>query len=286
MYSCTDVVAVIVSWNCGGGIFDCVRALCAQVAEVLILDNNSSGESKSILQQLEGEPACTVRYGSENAGIAARLNEALLYAAEGGYPLLLTMDQDAVLHDGCVQSMLDVLNASQEIAAVGPYQSTIRSVGQHPEGYIIKDYLITAGCLVRVQAAKACGGYRTELFVDQVDIAFSLALRACGYKLALSVDAGMEHAVGVYETRRLCGLQLRYLSHSPDRYYSMFRNTRFTVRNYWKRFPLFCLKMLLVQDISGLRTILEKDGCRKVCRAWKGIFDGWRMDCGAQDRGL
>lgn len=283
MVSGADVLAAIVSWNCDEGIAEALHALRGQVGAVLILDNHSCEESLRVLKQLENEPACTVVYGAENAGIAVRLNEALAYAAAHGYRLLLTMDQDAVLCEGCVQSLLSVLNENPAIAAVGPYQSTLRSIAPHPDGYMEKDYLITAGCLVLVQEAQACGGYMTQLFVDMVDIAFSLSLRSHGHKLALATNARMEHEVGVYETRSILGLRFRYLSHSPARYYSMFRNTRFTVRMFLRKYPLFCVKLLLVQDVAGLRTIFENNGIKKVRAAWKGILDGWLTSCGRPD---
>lgn len=271
LYQKDDVLAVIVSYNCSEVIRKNVDSLVKQVSSLVIFDNGSDQESIDILTELEQiYENCRVVYDSENKGIAARLNQGIAEAKKLQKPLLLTMDQDTVLDADCVEKQLAVLNKDETVASVG-----IKRTEKNPEKeYYYKDYLITSGTLSIVERVEKAGGYRDELFVDMVDIDISLALRKAGYNLAITNGAGMNHKVGEYEEKKILGITHRYLSHSPQRFYSLYKNTVIINRLYKKDFRKFCFKLNFFKVVEFIKICLEKDSREKYRNAIQGIKDG------------
>ena len=117
--------------------------------------------------------------------MAQRLNEALVWADNNGYRLLLMMDQDTVLLDGCVEKMLFVMNQDERYASVGPNRKH-----KLTHGFKETTYLITSGNLVVIQAAKKAGGFMSDLFIDLVDIEFSLGWKSmsCCFKWSFNAS--------------------------------------------------------------------------------------------------
>lgn len=278
MYKMADVCAVIVSYNCTNVIFENIHSLLKQTAQLLIIDNASCERSKNILSRYENEPNIMVVYCRENAGIAKRLNDALFWAADHGYKLLLTMDQDTVLHDNCVRHMLEVLNADVRNVSVGPNRKT-KNDAAHPKNSwnIDASYLITSGNLVKVDNALYVGGYMTDLFIDLVDIEFSLALRSAGNLLKIAKNARMDHKVGEYEFNSLMGFNFCYLSHSPKRFYYIYRNHVIIIKKYFLKYPFFCMKMMFFLTLDSFKVIFEKKSKEKIKEAFKGIIDGMKF---------
>lgn len=268
MYKSTDICAVIVTYNCEAAIHDNIAALLKQVQHVLIIDNHSKQESRELLESWSNDERITLIFNEKNDGISICLNAALRFAQENQYQLLLTMDQDCVLYDDCVEKLLTALNQNKDAAAVGPNRKPERTDTRE------KSYLITSGCLVIVQRALEAGGYDNDLFVDMVDFDFSLALRKKGYRLLMVGNAYMHHKVGVYEENVILGKKFRYLSHSPDRFYHMYRGRVILLKKYFSKFPLFCIKMMLVTAKETLTMQFEANAKEKNSKMRKGVKSG------------
>ncbi len=268
MYQSTDICAVIVTYNCEPAINDNIASLLKQVQHVLIVDNHSKPESREILKSWNNHEHVTLIFNEKNEGISMSLNAALQFAQENRYPLLLTMDQDCVLYEECVEKLLVELNQNEDVAAVGPNRKPERTDTRE------KSYLITSGCLVVVEKAVEAGGYDNDLFVDMVDFDFSLALRKKGYRLLMVGNAYMHHKVGVYEENMILGKKYRYLSHSPDRFYHMYRGKVILIKKYFSKFPLFCMKMMLITAKETLTMQFEANAKEKNSKMCKGVKSG------------
>lgn len=270
IYTIKDVMAVIVSFNCDEVIIQNVESLKNQVAEIVIMDNNSSSYSIEILNKLKEMNNCNVILHDSNEGISKRLNQTIKLAKEKGFKLLLTMDQDTVLAKDCVKSMVDVINHDNTLGAVGPK----RCNEKEGKEYCYKDYLITSGNLLRLDIFDEQLRYDENLFVDMVDIDMSLALRSINYKLAISNKANMKHKVGLPEERKFGKLVYRYYSHSPQRFYSIYHNLVYIEKKYFKKYPGFCLKLVVSLMIDYFKIALENEHREKYANANKGIYDG------------
>ncbi len=270
IYTIEDVMAVIVSFNCDEVIIRNVESLKNQVAEIVIMDNNSTGDSMKILNRLKNINNCIVILHDSNEGISKRLNQTVKLAKEKGFKFLLTMDQDTVLSKDCVKNMLDVINHDNTIGAVGPK----RFNKKEGKEYYYKDYLITSGNLLRLDIFDKHLEYDENLFIDMVDIDISLAIRSINYKLAISNRANMEHKVGLPEERKFGRLIYRYYSHSPRRFYSIYHNLIYIEKKYFKKYPGFCLKLFVSLMIDYLKIFLENECREKFANANKGLHDG------------
>ena len=269
MYEIKDVCAVIVSYNCDGVILDNIDSLLKQTGHILVLDNGSCEESKKHIEGYKDKENVTAIYHKTNEGIAKRLNEALAWAEENGYPLLLTMDQDTILDENCVIQMLKVMNREPRCASVGPNRK-----GNRIKKSREVSYLITSGNLVNIKFAQQAGGYYSDLFIDLVDIEFSLALRRAGFLLYVADKAFMKHKVGEYETNRVLGSEIKYLSHSPKRFYYIYRNHTIIVREYFSQYPAFCTKILLLLAVDTGKLLFEANKGEKLCMLKRGLRDG------------
>lgn len=268
-YTIEDVMAVIVSFNCDEVLIKNVESLKNQVAEVVIMDNNSTGYSMEILNSLKEINNCIVILHDSNEGISKRLNQAIKLAKEKGFKLLLTMDQDTVLSKDCVKSMVNVINHDNTIGAVGPK----RCNEKEGKEYYYKDYLITSGNLLRLDIFDRHLEYDENLFIDMVDIDMSLAIKSINYKLAISNKANMKHKVGLPEERKFGKLTYRYYSHSPQRFYSIYHNLIYIEKKYFKKYPSFCLKLFVSLMIDYFKIGLENECREKFANANKGIHD-------------
>lgn len=270
LYSKEDVLAVVVTFNCEPLLLDNIKSLRNQVSKIIVIDNNSKQDSKKYLEL--AKEYCTIIYEVENKGIPFRLNEAIDIAQKEGYKLLLTMDQDTVLALDAVGYMLDVLNNDMKVASVGP----ARRSRYEDKDYYYKDYLITSGNLVKVDALIDAGRYDSSLFVDMVDIDISLALRKKKYNLAISNKASMKHKVGEYEERQILGLKRKYLSHGSFRFYQIYKNLVIVEKRYIKFFPLFCIKLAITHLGDFLLIMFENDSKNKYKSAMRGMIDAYK----------
>ncbi len=210
----TGVAAVVVSYEPDLETFlPSLAATAAQVDRVLVVDNGSSNQAR-LAVELARMPTVVAILQSDNLGIATALNAGVRRLAEDGrHAWLLTLDQDTVLHERAVETVLDAfagLDAAVQrrcgvVALAYPGDGSPRSgvhrpgrrsrFGEVGGGFRERRLLITSGNLVRRQVAETVP-YEDELFVDQVDTAFSLAVRARGWSLLEYATALMDHRVG------------------------------------------------------------------------------------------
>lgn len=272
MYTVRDVCAVIISYNDILAIQNNIGSILQQSDRVLIIDNASDNKCVSKLKELEESGSIEVIYDNKNRGIAFQLNRALEYCREKGYRLLLTMDQDTLLMPYCVREMLDVLNSKNDIGSIGPNREYPK--WKERSSFRTTNYLITSGSIVDVDKAIMAGGYCNELFIDMVDIDFSLALRCAGYRVGIATRARMMHQVGNMEQNKFLCFHVKYLSHTPMRFYYIYRNRQIVCKKYFNQMPRYCIKMWVSLFLNSFSIIKEKNFYRKMKMALRGTREG------------
>ncbi|WP_243055521.1 glycosyltransferase family 2 protein [Pseudomonas sp. BP01] len=110
-----DIDVVIVNWNSGTQIRDCINSLKASItmgqARVIVVDNGSTDGSD---QGLEQEGVRVLRTGA-NLGFARACN---LGAAEGDAPFVLFLNPDAAVYPGTLDYVLSFIRSPRN-AKVG-----------------------------------------------------------------------------------------------------------------------------------------------------------------------
>jgi GT2 family glycosyltransferase len=113
------VSAVVVSFNTGPVLFDCLAALNADAAidEIVLVDNGNPVQTLDQLNELYGKSArVKVVGGGINRGFAAGVNFG---AARAKGDRLLIINPDAVLQKGAVEALAAALAGAAEPAVVG-----------------------------------------------------------------------------------------------------------------------------------------------------------------------
>lgn len=231
-YSKKDVAAIIVTYN-GGDVRESVYSVLKQVAFAIIVDNGSLKESIDYLKEFETDNAKVI-FLEKNYGQAIALNVGIKEAKKLGYALVLTMDQDSILEDGCVNELISYVD--EEYVSVGP---NYREIQKKDKFWKVR-YLITSGNLILLDKLMEVGGFNEKMFIDSVDFDISLKIRKAGYKLAVVNNAKMKHSIG----EKIVGKNGNvYQEHSEIRHYYIARNHRYIIHTFWSVDPVFCLKL-------------------------------------------
>ncbi len=116
--SAERVAAVIVNYNAGDYLLECVRSLRdADVVHIVVADNASSDDSLSALRA--ADPAVIVVETGGNFGYGGGVNRGVL-AAPAGADVLLVCNPDLTIEPVAVKAMLTALDADPELGIVGP----------------------------------------------------------------------------------------------------------------------------------------------------------------------
>ena len=278
--STTNVCAVVVAYYPDDGFETRLERLLPQVAMLLIVDNTPGVGFFSERIQTKWAGTIYLIRNHANKGIAIALNQGLDFAAERGFPWLLTLDQDT----HCYPDMVSILSKAYAQCEKAPaviganyldrQNHRIKVNKQRKMEYVVQKTVITSGCLVDVSIAKSIHGFREDYFIDQVDHEFCLRIRSMGKQVVISSQPAMEHAVG-----QSGGAWIPLLgilpNHPPIRKYYIARNTVVTVAKYWRHEPVWCA-IRLIRLFLGLleMALFEKHRLRKVCAFFSGIVDG------------
>jgi len=213
------ISSILVTYNSADTIEDCLKSL--QMAfrdregEIIIIDNNSSDATKTLLEKLSSRER--IIYFPNNRGFAFAVNKGISIA-KGEYILLV--NPDLIIDWHCINEMLNFLKIHKWIAAVGPrliYPNgdhqlscrrypTIRAVissqigfttklfGASPlDIYMMKDmifnspteveWIIGACIMIKRVAIEDIGMFDEKFFLYREDTDWCYRASNCGWKI-------------------------------------------------------------------------------------------------------
>ncbi len=225
----SDVAAIIVNYNAGAALVDCVHSLRADgVQRIVVVDNGSTDGSAAVVDVTLVEAGGNLGYGmGANRGVAATTQ-----------PYLLVLNPDVVVEPGTVKALVAALERDPALAVVGPRVETpdgdlYPSVRRFPHlavaaghaflGYVAPDnrfsrayklldwdhgaagYVdwVSGSCLMaRREAYEAVGGFDPAYFmyVEDVDLCWRLARR--GWKVGYDPAGRVVHTGGLSTDQR------------------------------------------------------------------------------------
>lgn len=245
MSSKPRVLAVIVTYHSPRStLLRLLRTLATQVDCGIIVNNSSTLPLPELVLCQYG---FEYRQMPSNVGLASALNVGFEWARERGADFVISFDQDSKPAPDMTRQLLHAYTklsaAGERVGAVGPQQVDSRTGRLSPfiaPIFLLRqrvipaigeclavDHLITSGCLVPMHIWCQSGKFLDALFIDYVDIEWSLRLRHQGWNLYGVRDAVMQHTIGS-DVHRL-GVR-NVLSHHPHRHYYMFRNAVFLLK--------------------------------------------------------
>jgi rhamnosyltransferase len=213
------VAAAVVTFNPNPDQLEHIRRLANTFDAVVVADNSEPGHNPI--------PGVEWVAMGGNKGVGAALNAACRRAKELGYEWLLTLDQDADIHESSLRLYLAAFNAYDDkdrTAIIAPGASPRDP--EKPGGDIRDlDVVMTSGCLTNLDVWKRIGGYTEELFIDGVDHDFCLNARTHGYRVVAISNVRMLHQPGRLKSVVTFRGSPAILSwHPPHRLYYMARN--------------------------------------------------------------
>ena len=284
------IFAVIVTFQPDGELLArLVDSLYPQVSGGIVVNN---GSGLPLAHSYFHRSNFTVKHLQANRGVATALNAGFQWALAQNADFVLTFDQDsepaADMVSRLVLAYQNLVASGQKVGAVGPQQVDRRTGRRAPflapisrrrrrvvpeAGETVEvDHLITSGCLVPIHAWKEGGAFLEELFIDYVDIEWSLRVRHHGWHLFGVGGATLTHSIGD-KVARWWGWQFPW--HSPVRHYFIFRNGTYLqklphVPMGWKLFDALQLAKKLV-----VFTLVGRPRIAHLSAMLRGMRDGW-----------
>lgn len=269
---------------------------CDEADEVICVDNGGGPDADRRAAALAAQRVRVVQMPS-NVGLGAAHNRGIALARELGCSHVVLGDQDSQPRPGMVGELLRVeraaLDRGLEVAAVGPRcldsdsgriagfvrcaPLSFRGVPCDDEtGWVVADFLISSGSLIRMAALDAVGPMDEGLFIDLVDTEWFLRARHAGRVAIGACGAWMVHRLGEETLEIRLGRTRTVPVHKPFRYYYMFRNSlllyrRRYVKRSWVVPDLVKLGQLAL--FFGVIHRARRDNARMMLA---GIVDGLR----------
>ncbi|MBI3230928.1 MAG: glycosyltransferase family 2 protein [Burkholderiales bacterium] len=217
-----------------------LEKLKLQTSTVLVVDNGSVARQEIASAVM----ALGVHYLQlpSNIGLAAGFNRGIHWALQQHASHVILFDQDSLPTPSMLRQLLfaekQILTMGLPLAALGPAYVDVKS---HQMGAVIgperwftrrkykpdfamlieAGYLISSGQLIRTSVLQKVGLMREELFIDAVDIEWSLRARQQGLRNFVVADALMQHNLG---DAKLSIGKTEIALHSPLRHYYIIRN--------------------------------------------------------------
>lgn len=242
-----NVAGIIVTYNPDLKILkSALQASSPQLEIIYLVDNNSSNftDIEKIVEDIGGVKIIKL---DVNLGLASAQNVAINEAKKNvNIGFIILFDQDSIIENGFINSLLLDDSAlrlgGRKVGAIGPifydptngyiYPATVY-LGPFIKRVAIQNsplettYLIASGCLIRMDVLEEIGLMKDELFIDYIDVEWSLRAKSKGYNLFMSPNAKMAHTIGD-DRRNILGRTVSV--HSPFRRYFLVRNSFFMIR--------------------------------------------------------
>lgn len=248
------------------------------IDKLLLWDNtpNDNGYKDELISI--DEKKIIYKTDGRNRGISAALNYAVTFAANNKFDFLLTMDQDSYWQNFDVY--IQCHNKLRNIA-VGIYSPSVNSSKIHDTAseYTEVDHAITSGSIFPIKMVNRIGSFRSDFFVDGIDIEYGYRAKSNGYKTIRINSACLMQIFGKNTPRKLLGFKYSVPEYPACRLYEILRNHIIVWRTYptviskqskrtivFTYFFRFFIDILLFQDKKSA----------KLSALISGVFDGLR----------
>jgi rhamnosyltransferase len=275
-----DICAIIVSYNIGKRINECVNSILNQVNEIVIVDNGSNSETVDELKKLELHNKIRVIYNKDNYGIAKALNTGVRYAIQKKYVWVLTLDHDSIASKDMISKMAKTYCLISYKDNIGVICSNVYDINKC--GYIIENdslhndfrelkVAIQSGSLIKTSVFKKIGFFNEELFIYYVDVEFSVRLRNSRFKIIQSIPAILYHEEGKKVKKKLFSKEYYYDNYSELAIYYIARNSIYMIKNYKENKKSYIRRLLI--DFKQI-VLFDTYRFRKIRYYIWGIYNG------------
>lgn len=195
-------------------------------------------------------PKVTLMDMGDNVGLARALNQGIGRAFDLGAAWVYLSDQDSTLPSDFRKLMMEYstyIPSGMKVATLGPryFNKTTHEknrfirmsylwVNRFKPGlnqiYAEAEYLITSGSFISRETFFRVGPMREELFIDFIDIEWSLRAKRMGYQAIALPNVMIHHRLGDFGFNFF---GTRFPIHSPLRIYYYFRNAAYLYKQHY-----------------------------------------------------
>jgi len=289
------VAVVILNWNGGDDILDCLKSVFEsthKTLEVVIVDNGSlDGSSDAIHLRF---PQTHFIVNPRNLGFAKGSNQGMEWALERGIRYVLLLNGDARVHPNTIRELLAVVFAEDDKVVACPriylgnansvtnrlwfasgtvklwaglFQNPAFNQPDSPRWSVPRDMEYASGCCMLIPASvlQNVGMLDEAFFAYCEDIDFSLRVRKAGFRLRYVPTAYLWHG-SKGRTDRTHTAIYRYLAT---------RNNLWVVRKHGSRLDvLACLCVLPLRSLFRIARMVTSAEWDSIAAELKGIRDG------------
>ena len=293
-----SISAIIVTFYPDDRFFEMLRSIDNQVDNIWIVDNGSSGQIRTKLEDLGSNANNSFNFilNDENLGLAAAQNQGIREAINEGSKWILLLDQDSIPAGNMIDKMMVAAESYQDKNYLGmitprhenddgepsiPSYSTKHGFRLHR--YFMKvdevdDTLafgMASGSFIPSAVLQEVGLMRDDFWIDYIDYDFSFRLRKLGYRIIGVGAASLKHRLGESFKKHIGNFSFTYHVHPALRRYTIYRNRIRVIREYGLKFPNFLIfeALSISKDILKL-AFIEGDKKKKFNAIIVGIIDG------------
>lgn len=269
-----------------------INVLVQQLDYLIVIDNSSELQKKIQDIVLLTSGSVVFEKLEDNLGLGAAQNNGIKKAIDLSATHIVLFDQDSLIEHGFIDGLLQaeavLVMTGKNVGAVGPvfydpnnnvdYLATVytgpflkRVPLDKLNSEVEATFVIASGCLIRMEALNQIGLMNEQLFIDYIDVDWSLRAKHAGFNVYMTSRAKMAHTVG---DRRATILGRTISIHSPLRRYYLIRNSFFMLRQDYIPFGYKLREVVfnLLRFLTGLAFSTERK--KYLYYTFWGIRDG------------
>lgn len=272
-----DIIAVVVWYHPTEEQVLNLSSYASLVRATIIVDNSETDHRHLLVSA--ALPNTSYHPLLDNRGIAYALNYSCRLALHQGAAWVLTMDQDSRWEADQWEIYLQSINrypALQKVGVFSPRQDYSFQRPMYASEYEEKNAVMTSGCLLSTIAFTKTGGFRDELFIDEVDNEYCFHCHQLGWQVVIINRAFLQHRLGEMREVHIAGLfKKQYSDHAPFRYYYMVRNN-LRLSQLYPQYQTFNKKRLrkMLKRIFLYDHIHKWESLRMCYRGWQDFRQG------------
>ena len=281
------ICAVVVAFDPDQAFSERLGEIGRQADGVVVIDNSPSAEGQDRVSAAVSRCSCPLIRNASNEGLGKALNQGIEWAKANSYSHVLLFDQDSTPHKDMVPVLRRIWPQMRNDAAIlgsnflerRSQRQWLTSSCAGPDRWQPVPSLTTSGMLLPLATVETLGLFCESLFVDLVDMEYSLRARARSIRFGATCQIIMTHEVGAMKRASILGRVVWPSHHSTQRRYFMARNTVVLLKQYGLSDPRWAVSAVLslVKSLI-LVSLFERDRPQKFRATITGLVDGVHLN--------
>lgn len=279
----TQLAIIIINWNRAPDTLHSLSMISRWSelkADVIIVDNGSSHEDLSLLQEAGSRFQLVIN--TTNLGYAGGNNAGITKALDEGIPYIMLLNSDASISELCVKQLLECMKNSLDLGVLGPLLEEDgkkyaggRNIGIYSRTRIpydpkdgdsellVVDYVPGSVLLARREAFEKVGLLDEEFFFSGEIADFCRRVQLAKLKCAVYTGCLASHKPDIDSTMR----------ETLYNYYTL-RNRFLFIRRHFKYSKIFWNSRWVLEGIEQIIIALLKGRKNRAHALWLGLRDG------------